>query len=98
MALATLKAGGSTEYYLTDSGTATQIILDDYQGTSANQGCRYTYTDNFSFAPIPVGFIFPPDSELREKFNTVVEELLESGLLDKEFASLEEQVRFNQGS
>ena len=61
--------------------------------TSGSQSCRYTYTDRFSFAPIPVGFIFPPHSvELREKFNKVVEELIQSGLMDKEFATAEEEV------
>ena len=40
-----------------------------------------------------MGFIFPPDSvELREKFNKVVEELIQSGLMDKEFATAEEEV------
>ena len=41
-----------------------------------------------------MGFIFPPHSvELREKFNKVVEELIQSGLMDKEFATAEDEVR-----
>ena len=83
---------GSSLYFLTDSWTATNLIFTEYQRTPASQSCRYTYTDKFTFAPIPVGFIFPHNSSLREKFNTVMEQLIQSGLLEKEFATLEDEV------
>ena len=83
---------GSSRYFLTDSWTASNLILTDYKRTPASHGCQYDYTDKFTFAPIPVGFIFPQNSSLREKFNTVMEQLLQSGLLDKEFPTLEDEV------
>ena len=83
---------GSSLYFLTDSWTATNLVFSDYKTTPASQSCRYTYTDKFTFAPIPVGFIFPHNSSLREKFNTVLEQLIQSGLLEKEFATPEDEV------
>ena len=83
---------GSSLYFLTDSWTATNLIFTEYKRSPASQRCRYDYTDKFTFAPIPVGFIFPQNSSLREKFNTVMEQLLQSGLLEKEFATLEDEV------
>ena len=83
---------GSSLYYLTDSWSATNLIFTEYRTTPASQDCGYTYTDKFTFAPIPVGFIFPQNSSLREKFNSVLEQLIQSGLLEKEFATLEDEV------
>ena len=85
-------SAGSSLYFLTDSWTATNLIFSDYKTTPASQSCRYTYTDKFTFAPIPVGFIFPHNSSLRGKFNNVLEQLIQSGLLEKEFATLEDEV------
>ena len=89
---------GSSRYFLTDSWTATNLILTDYKASPASHGCQYDYTDKFTFAPIPVGFIFPKNSSLREKFNTVLEQLIQSGLLEKEFATLEDEVMMMIGS
>ena len=90
-ALSALRSGSSL-YFLTDSWSATNLMFTEYQRTPASQRCRYTYTDQFSFAPIPVGFIFPQNSSLRERFNSVLEQLIQSGLLEKEFATLEDEV------
>ena len=83
---------GSSLYFLTDSWSASNLLFTEYQRPPASQSCRYTYTDQFSFGGVPVGFIFPQNSSLREKFNTVMEQLLQSGLLDKEFPTLEDEV------
>ena len=49
----------------------------------------------FKFAPVHIGFIFPRSSEhaeLRRQFNSVLDQLSQSGLLDKEFTTLGDKV------
>ena len=67
-----------------------QILCDEY--TSFQQRAS---PPQFKFAPVHIGFIFPRSSEhaeLRRQFNSVLDQLSQSGLLDKEFTTLGDKV------
>jgi len=89
---------GENEYFLTDTWTANMAVYDDYMEggeDETGQPCKYTFTDEFTFAPQNIAFLFPKDKkydDLKKKFNSVLDQLIQSGLLEKEFATIENKV------
>ena len=82
-------------FLLADTFTVTNFVFNDYISPKPSSAglCSLTYADKFSFAPVPIGLIFPRNStQLRDQFNVVIGELVESGLLVQATARKEEQV------
>ena len=85
----------SSVHYLTDTITAIFEVYDSYlKGTSSANPCKYIYAD-FTFAPVSIGFIFqknPGDDSLKQKFDLVIDQLTQAGLISRALAPFDESI------
>ena len=79
------------KYFLTDTKAIRKFIFDDYIKESGR--CRFTFTENFVFASVPIGLIFPKGrNDLRTMFNSVIQSLVQSGLLYQSMQEVQDNV------